>query len=325
MAAPVKVWLNWFPQRTDTPLIARRAEDAGFEGLLLTDSPALAPDLMLDAARAGAATSRLAVGACATNLVTHHPGALGAAAATLADQLGTRPDGSGRVVLGVARGDSGVSKFGLHPTPLAGFPDRLAELRSFVRGEGGFSWLPPNDRVQVWAVGSGLRVLRASAPVADACIAQVGADPAILAQVSAEVSGRLVPYVIVGLDTGPGTGAAQIAAVTNLLGRMPARLLAELGSDLAPAARRLADGYQLATHGVADGPAGSQFEEFLHRYAVIGDADTCTERLQQILDLGFDELVVILGSFPTPTAELLDAMAVFGKRVVPRLRAGTLH
>ena len=322
MAAEVKVWLNWFPQRTDTPLIAGRAESLGFEGLLLTDSPALAPDPMLDAARAGEATSRLAVGACATNLVTHHPGALAGAAATLADRLGTRQDGSGRVVLGVARGDSGVSKFGLRPTPLADFPNRVAALRAHVRGGpgSGLSWLPDNDRVQVWAVGSGLRVLTETAPAADACLVQVGAEPTVLAQVAERVPGRLIPYVIVGLGTGADTGAGRVRAVTNLLGRMPAHLLGQLESGLAPVSRQLADRYRVASHGVVDGPADPQFESFLHRYAVIGDAETCTARLQQILDLGFDELVVILGSFPTANSELLDAMAVFGREVLPRLR-----
>lgn len=321
----MRVWLSTFARAGQTHLVARQAEASGFDGILLTDSQCLVADPFVELAAVADATRDLLLGTCATNTVVRHPAVLAASAMTLQARSG------GRMVLGVGRGDSAVTKVGLHPTSPEEFGRSLTDLRSLVSGKdvlfgddrASLAWLdgkvPP---VPVFGVASGPHAIEASARNADGVILQVGSDPAAVRRCAdlARAQQRnadftIAVYAIVGLYDDDGSDP-PIDGVTPLLARMAAGTLAGNSSPQAEAAAEAARSYRLETHGLA--AAGDGHPE-IEDYAVTGDAEHCAARLQDLAAAGGDELVVILGSAATPTSELLDLIRAFGEKVRPRL------
>ena len=326
----MRVWLSTFARAGQTHVVAQSAEAAGFYGLMLTDSQILVADPFVELAASAVATSTLQLGTCATNLVTRHLTVMAATAVTLQERSG------GRVHLGVGRGDSAVSKVGLHGLSPTEFGQELGDLRRLVRGESvatpagevTLTWQDPATRpVRILGVASGPHVIDETARHADGLILQVGSDVDAVArgveQARAAQSNddfTIAAYVIVGLEM-PGATDSSIDGVTPLLARMANETLATDDSPQARAAAAAAHGYSLATHGLAE--AGEGHPE-IEDYAVRGDARQCAQQLQAIAATGCDELVVILGSVTTPTAELLGLVDAFGAQVLPLLSADSL-
>ena len=320
----MRVWLSTFARAGRTHEIAHAAEKAAFYGITLTDSQILVADPFVELAAAADATQDLRLGTCATNLVSRHPTVTAAMAATLQQLSG------GRMVLGVARGDSALTKVGLHPLTVVQFGTSLGQVRRLLRGESvevdghdvGLTWLDPQvSPTPVVGVASGPHAIEAVAHNADGLILQVGSDPAAVARgvqqaraVQVSPGFTIAAYVIVGLQR-PGEAVA-IDGVTRVLARMADSALAGDESVQARAAHEAADTYSLAAHGLdrPDEPLGA-----VEDYAVLGDAPQCINHLRAIAASGCDELVVILGSATTPTEELLDLVDAFGREVLPSL------
>lgn len=321
----MRVWLSTFARARETHLVAQCAESAGFAGILLTDSPCLVPDPFVELAAVADSTTHLQMGTCASNAVVRHPSVLASAAMTLQERS------HGRMSLGVARGDSGVTKVGLHPQSPEEFGHTLADLRALVRGEavsfGGtmasLTWMDPaTPPTPIVGVASGPRAIAAAASNADGVMIQVGSDPEAVSRCvdlarNAQSSNDLTitVYVIVGLP-GEGATASPIDGVTPLLARMAAATLTQAKSSQAQAATTAASNYSLETHGLAAAGAG---HPEIENYAVVGDIEHCRSRLGELADTGCDELAVILGSVTTPTDELLDLIQEFGAQVLPTL------
>ncbi|MFM8240019.1 MAG: hypothetical protein ACKOAW_06860, partial [Actinomycetota bacterium] len=92
------------------------------------------------------------------------------------------------------------------------------------------------------------------------------------------------------------------------------------GEDDSPQAIASAEAartYSLATHGLASAEEG---HPEIEDYAIRGTAAECVSALSAIAATGCDELVVILGSVTTSTAELLGLIGAFGNDVMPALR-----
>jgi len=317
------VWLSTFPRPHETERVARVAEASGFFGLLLTDSQCLLGDPFVELGAAADATTTLHLGTCATNVVTRHPTVLASLAATLQQRSG------GRMHLGAGRGDSAVSKVGLHPLSVDAYGEALTSLRALLRGESvafdgvdaALTWLdadlPPTP---VLGVASGPRTIAAAAGHADGLVLQVGSDPDAVArcvdQARAAAPGdnlTIAAYVIVGLDA--GDGAPPIDGVTPLLARMATSTLGDAGTPQATAAAAAGRDYTVARHGL---PATTD-ADVIAGYALRGDADHCADQLRRIAASGCDELVVILGSMTTPTDDLIDLVQAFGTTVLPAL------
>lgn len=320
----MRVWLSTFPRAGQTEEVGRAAEAAGFHGLLLTDSQCLAGDPFVELGAVADATTSLHLGTCASNVVTRHPTVVASLAMTLQARSG------GRMTLGIARGDSAVTKVGLHPIATEGFGAVLDELRRLLRGDSveidgdpvSLAWVdgamaPP----PVIGVASGPHAIAEVARHADGLILQVGSDPAAIARCVEEARSTrahgdftIAAYVIVGLEV--DGSAPPIGGVTPLLARMAAETLGDGSSPQAQASAEAVRAYTLATHGLAE--AGEGHPE-IEDYAVRGTPQECMESLRVIAGTGCDELVVILGSMTTPTPELRDLIAAFGDRVLPAL------
>src|SRR5258705_363233 len=132
---------------------------------------------------AAAATSRVRLATCVTNLVTRHPSITASAAASVDLAAG------GRTILGIGAGHSGVANVGGAPTRAAELGEGLAFLKTALSGapaswRGAATHLPWVKRpVPVYAAASGPAALRATGAVADGAFVNYGLRPAEVARV----------------------------------------------------------------------------------------------------------------------------------------------
>jgi 5,10-methylenetetrahydromethanopterin reductase len=301
---------------------AREAERAGWDGLLLADSQNLTPDVFVSLTVAAAATEHIEVGTAVTNPVTRHPAVVASSIATLQQVSG------GRAVLGLGRGDSALLQVGLRPEAPAEFERDAATIRRYLHGEtvdaSGYpsrlTWLAqstlPPPPVQIFV--SGPRLTRAAAGLADRVTVVVGARPE---RVAAHVEMVRAARRDTGLDpAGVDVGAYLIVGVDDDLARARDLVRGNVAifahfqrdaTDLDRADRTVVGEvtarWEEATHGVAaSAQAAALTDDFIDRFAVVGDHAAVVARLRALLDLGLDHLVLIGASRDVP-AEALDA------------------
>src|SRR5438309_1778084 len=109
--------------------LARHAERAAFDGLSFGDTQCLSADPFVGLTVAAGVTERLKLAVRVTNPVTRLPALAASAAATV------QVVSDGRVVLGVGRGDSAVSRIGLRPATPSQLEEWLVVLQSYLRGD----------------------------------------------------------------------------------------------------------------------------------------------------------------------------------------------
>jgi len=95
--------------------MARQASEDGFDGISMGDTASIAADPYVGLTVAGAAAPNLKLLVGVTNPVTRHPALTACAIASVQIESG------GRAVLGIGRGDSAVSKFGLRAASVSAF------------------------------------------------------------------------------------------------------------------------------------------------------------------------------------------------------------
>jgi len=61
-------------------------------------------------------------------------------------------------------------------------------------------------------------------------------------------------------------------------------------------------------------------DEFLDRFAVVGDADHCVDHLLELLQLGLERLVMVPGSRDADPELIAESNARFASEVLPALR-----
>src|SRR4029453_13649374 len=195
-----------------TARMARLGEDLGFDLVGIADTPGNALDPWVAMTLAAAATSRVTLATCVTNLVTRHPSITASAAASVDAAAGGRtilgigaghsggdngggaptppppaarggPAAGGRTILGIGAGHSGVANVGGAPSRTADLRDGLAFLRAALSGvpasgRGAAPHLPWVKRpVPVYAAASGSAALRAVGATADGAFVNYGLGP----------------------------------------------------------------------------------------------------------------------------------------------------
>ena len=93
--------------------LARQATADGYDGISMGDTVTLSADPYVGLTAAGYASPNLKLLVGVTNSVTRHP------ALTAAAIVSVQIESKGRAVLGIGRGDSAVSKFGLKASTAA--------------------------------------------------------------------------------------------------------------------------------------------------------------------------------------------------------------
>lgn len=308
---------------------AHQAEEAGFDGMFITDSQNLWLECWVALTVAATATERLKLGTSVTNPVTRHAVVTADAAASLQEVSG------GRVVLGIGRGDSALAYLGRAPAPLPRFTRYLRRLQGYLRGEevpfdaeeladlppleslgyervpqsSRIRWLPGTQpKVPVDVAGSGPKVLTLAAQLADGVTFGVGADVTRL---------RAVQDIVTKARADAGLGDERFArsamvTVVPHADRAQARRLAAGGVALAgrwsvmQSRDRLAGvdertraqlevartSYDMTHHGENHSShAAAMSDELIDRFAIAGPPDYCVERLTELKALGLDRIV----------------------------------
>ncbi|WP_176611376.1 LLM class flavin-dependent oxidoreductase [Actinomadura sp. WMMB 499] len=287
----MRLCANWLPLSPDlTRKVAARCEAAGLWGIGIGDSPNYG-ELYAACTDALGATSSLVVSTSVTNPVTRHWSVHASAVRALTT------DHPGRFRLGYGRGDSAVRTFGLRPASLDGLERFGRRVADSARAAGADPFL--------LVAASGPATARVAGRVAGGVIAGVGGDPVALRTIreralAARAPGAAAPEVWASVRIAIGRDDAE---VRDLRRRLVPRAVSASHFAFAstfegknvPAeyadvlAERYAT-YDYGSHGrsgttsnatmFADRP---DIEDYLlDRFAVVGRADGCRARLEEL-------------------------------------------
>lgn len=336
----MELWTTRVSAVTGIDVVARRAEEAGWDGITITDSQNLAPDPYVSITLAALATERLRLATGVTNAATRHPAALATVAASVQEASG------GRMVLGIGRGDTALFHLGRSPMPVEQFRTAVTQLQAYLRGGtvdvDGFPsrirWLErsPVPKVPLDVAVSGPKMIAFAAGLAERVTLAVGADPARiawaldLARSAAGEAGRELAeisfgaYVNVGSHPDVATaraliagGVAAFAHFSAMPGSTGAGLSERDRSVVAEVGRR----YDSRQHLRNDaGHTAVLDDDFVDRFAVVGPAERCIERLGELAALGLERFVLSGPSFGADPEAARLAGRLLVTEVVPGLR-----
>lgn len=330
----MKVGFFFWPYTPEyTVRMARLGEDLGFDLVGIADTPGNAMDPWVAMTLATAATSRIRLATCVTNLVTRHPSITASAAASVDLVAG------GRSMLGVGAGHSGVANVGAAPVGAPALREGITFLRRALRGEPA-SWRGATTHltwvrrpVPVYAAASGPAALRVVGAAADGAFVNYGLQPEHVSQVEALIGKgageaarspkEIDLWYVACLDVSERWETA-FEKLGNILGFVAAYILGRdpvgrgVPPELVPAVRQLSATYT-TKQGAMDPTLVKRlglFDYLRGRLAVAGTPADCVEQTTTALAAGAQQLMftVSLAADPQRTVEL------FGREVLPALR-----
>ncbi len=328
------------PETSVVEMLAERAERDGWDGITFTDSQNLVGDPFVAMALGARVTERLQFMTGVTNPATRHPAALATAIATVQEASG------GRATLGLGRGDTALFHLGRPPQPLADFFARTDELHTYLQGgtvdiDGYPSRLRWLDRAQQPAVpidiaASGPKVIAYAARTVERITFAVGADPTRLAwaidvaRAAMRAAGRADGDVGFGAYVNVGCHPDPVAARDLLRGGVAAfahfsAMPGSTGAGLDERDRELVAevgrAYDSNVH-LVNSAEHSQVltDDFVDRFAIVGDAGACTKRLRELVALGLDRLVITGPSFGANRDHAKTHAQLMTSELLPALR-----
>ncbi len=330
-----EIYLHGFPIPGRTVELAVETEQWGFDGLLLADSENLVGDPYVELALASRATKRLRLGPAVTNPLTRHPAVTAAAIATL------QIESKGRAVIVFGRGDSAVLQLGLQPATTAQLERGLTQLQGFLNGEevelgegrqARMAWVAAlhPTKVPVDVAATGPRTIAVGAQHAERVTFTVGADPNRVSW-AVEEARRAASREGVSLGAFVNFAVHPNIAVARNLVRGSVAIFAHFASegslDVLPEedrqiVQRLGAAYEERSHGLSTAEHATLLpDEFVDRFAVVGSAEECIERLRGLLELGLERLVMVPGSRDADPDLVAESNAHFASEVLPALRS----
>ena len=126
---PVRWWVLQLPDPLRAAALAPGFEADGWDGIAYGDNQCRVGDVVITLTLAAQATQRVHLGTGVTNAVTRHPTILASAWANLQELS------NGRMMLGLARGDSALADIGLAMQPVAKFETVVRQLRTLLAGD----------------------------------------------------------------------------------------------------------------------------------------------------------------------------------------------
>lgn len=344
-----ELWAGQRPVPGRSRRLSPLREAEGWDGVAFTDSPALSGDPFVAIALAASVTSSIQLSVSVTNPVTRHPAVVAATVASLHAESG------GRVSLGVGRGDSALAHIGQAPASVGQLDAFIVSVQTLLRGQdvefdeptrGGrafadrvvhadrpsvtrLRWLPEarlSGKPPVYVVGTGPRVLRVGAKVADRVTLAVGADPSRV-RWGVETARAACPEVPVGAYVNVVVDTDVERALRHAAGRIAvfARFAAMHGTTTGPAdaetqrvTQNAARSYQLTRHSSVTGAqAATITPAFARTFAIIGAPGHCVARLLELAALGVDRFHVV---GPGPGAYGSASRELFVRHVLPAFR-----
>jgi 5,10-methylenetetrahydromethanopterin reductase len=274
-----------------------------------------------------------------TNPATRHPAALATAIATVQEESG------GRAICGIGRGDTALFHLGRPPMPLDDFFGRCDELHTYLQHgtidlNGHPSRLRWLDRAKQLPVpldiaSSGPKVIAFAARTAERITFAVGADPervtwaVDLARTEARAAGRAEgpsfgAYVTVACHPDQAIGRdlvrGSVAAFAHF-SAMPGSTGAGLADEDKKLVAEVGRTYDSNFH-LVNGAEHSQVlpDEFIDRFAIVGDPETCATRLEELAALGLERFVVTGPSFGADYEQAQVHIRLTTTELLPSLR-----
>lgn len=348
---PMQLWAVQTSSARSVTRRAASLEAAGWDGMGVTDSQSLAGDAWVAITAAAATTSTLQLGTTVTNPVTRHPAVTAAAAASAAIVAGDRISvGIGRgdsALAHLGRAPASVQTLERYVRVLraylAGevvpFDDlRFHEMMSPPVSTLGLADSPAGSRI-TWLEGadvhvpvevaaSGPKVIAVAACAADCVIFAVGGDTerlrwAIDVARAARESAGLDPdtlsfgaYLNVVAHPQHDVARRLVRGSLTSLARfsvMHGDVTGPVDDEQRRVLLAIRESYDMNrhTHSAAQ-QAAAVTDEFVDRYAIVGESSRVVDRLHEVASMGVRKAVVIgvsPGSDRTAAAEADAAMA----------------
>lgn len=311
--------------------LTKQAEAAGFNYGWIFDSHVLWKDPYPLLTLMAQATERMRLGTCVTN-----PGVRDATVtASLLATLNTIS--SGRMDMGIGRGDSSRRVMGKKPLTLERLEETVQVVRDLCSGrrisyEGQDIQMPWADGgvPPVWVAGYGPKALKCAGRVGDGVILQF-ADPHLIkwclgfVKEGAEEAGRdfskirvmsaapvwISEYLEKARDQVRWFPALVSNHVVDLVSRYkPEELPPELTSYV-----KDRKGYNYLHHAEV-GSSNAEFvtDEIVDRFAIVGPAEEHIRRLKELEQIGVTQFNIYLMS-----GDEEDTLEIYGRDVVPKL------
>jgi 5,10-methylenetetrahydromethanopterin reductase len=308
---------------------ARQVETDGWGGLVIPDNQNLWGDPFVGMTVAAASTSRLLFTTGATNPATRHPAVLAATVASVGlasgqrAALGIARGDSALAHLGGA--PVSVADFEeyvrLTRRYLHGDAITFEEIASWRRSppvaqlalahappDSRIAWLSPDvPPVPITVYASGPKTIAVGARYADSLMFGLGADidrlrwGIDLARRSREEAGldpaglRLGAGMSVGVADDPALARALVANTVA----SSARFSALHGSVAGPVSamkqevyQRIVASYDMTKHGESGEQVTMLTDPFIDQFAVVGTAERCIQRLDELQGMGIDEILI---------------------------------
>lgn len=346
----MELWTTLLEQRPDRiGELAASREAEGWDGVAVADTQYYLPDPYVMLAAAASATSRLKLSTSTTNPLTRHPSVTAAAMATLQAQSG------GRAVLGIGRGDSSSFYVGKSPATAREFTAALRLLRDLLHGHSvrlpsvdsvaavaaayeetaGLRWidrqLPP---VPIDVYGSGPRTVAIAAGYADRLTVAVGAEPDRLSAVRRTLlaselpSGKARPAMGAVVLVSPHPDERIARDLIRGFVASHARFTAMSGQRRADVRERdrsvvvdVARSYDMARHGDSGSSATAGLpDEFVDRFAVVGDPQACARRVADLASLGLGHVLLMPPGIDNDPEHRTVSLDLLNHEVLPQVK-----
>src|SRR5438093_3660162 len=311
--------------------LTKRAEGAGFSHGWVFDSHVLWKEPYPLLTVMALNSKRLRLGTCVTNPATREPSVTASALAVLQSLS------SGRMDLGIGRGDSARRVLGKKPTTLEDLELATVVIRELCEGrpvpyEGAelrLTWAEPH-RLPVWIAGYGPKALALSGRIADGAIMQI-ADPDLI-----RWSAGLLQQGVRDAGRDPRAVKIMAAAPAHMGKRADVRervrwfpalvsnhvvdLVRRYGERELPATLtayvRDRPGYDYQHH-AESGSSNAAFVDdvSVDRFCVIGEESEHLEKLHALAEAGVDQFNIYLMS-----GEEEKVLDFYGSRIIPKMR-----
>jgi 5,10-methylenetetrahydromethanopterin reductase len=328
---------------------AAAAEQAGIDTAWFPDSQFLWRDVWATIALAAERTERIRLGTAVTNFETRNPAVTAAATATVEELA------PGRVVLGVATGDSAVKTLGLPPTRLARLREEIGRVRTLLAGHavvyegaaGPYSGramrvrAAPGRPIPIFVAATGPKALALAGEIADGVIVLSGSAPDLVERALGDVRrglervGRsasqleicLAAHTAVVADEEEAARLVKPLVVTSAqLGGSEALRAAGIEVTVPPVVPGVypdvthAEDWEAAIAAADAYVSDEAARRYAETFALAGTADSIAERLERAAALGVTSVYLLgLSSYELPS-ELLTALR---EVILPRFGAGS--
>jgi 5,10-methylenetetrahydromethanopterin reductase len=330
----MEIWQVNFPYPGSSARMARRAEDAGWDGLAFGDSQCRTGDVYVGLTAAAAATSTLKLCTGVTNPVTRHASVTAAAIAAV------HRESAGRATLGIGRGDSALGHIRASAPPLRDFERYVRDVQTYLSGHAvdidGFAseliWLKDSElaKVHVDVAASGPKTIEMAARNADGVVLTLGAD---VGRISAAIDAARAQRDAVGLDPSDFTIGAYVNIMVNdnvdhaldvvagaalTMARFSAR--ASFASQDAENYTLAQQSYELTNHASSDSAHGTTLDrDFLDRFAIVGSAARVIDRLRELEAVGVEKVIALFNARGASREETALSLKRFAAEVIPAL------